>query len=85
MNPELQYKFEKQMMDSDIITDRRLFNKDTKGCYNIDVVWWMYRVWVNQEARIEKLLTTHKAQTEESFMCGYTEAEYDFKYKFKKG
>ena len=33
MNPELQYKFEKQMMDSDIITDRRLFNKDTKGSY----------------------------------------------------
>ena len=81
MNPELQYKFEKQMMGSDIITDRRLFNKDTKGFYEVIVINWMYRVWVNQEARIEKLLIKHQAQTEESFMCGYTEAEYDFKYK----
>ena len=64
-------------MESDIITDHRLFNKDTKGCYNINVVWWMYRVWVNQEAKIENLLSKHKTQVEESFMCGYTEAEFD--------
>ena len=84
VNPELQHKFEKQMMTNGIVKDRKMFNKNTKGIYEFDLIYWMYRVWVSQEARIETLQLQHKSQIEESFMCGYTEAEYDFKYKNKE-
>ena len=84
MNPELQHKFEQQMIDAKIVTDRKLFNKDSKGIYEFDLIYWMYRVWVSQEARIETLQVQHKSQIEESFMCGYTEAEYDFKCRVKE-
>lgn len=83
MNLDLQHKFEKQMLEAGITEDRRVFNKDSKGRYIRDEVWWMYRVWINQEARIEKLLMQHKKEVEESFMCGYTEAEFDL-MKLKK-
>ena len=84
MNPELQHKFEKQMMTKGIVKDRKMFNKNTKGIYEFDLIYWMYRVWVSQEARIETLQIQHKSQIEESFVCGYTEAEYDFKYRVKE-
>ena len=84
MNPELQHKFEKQMMTNGIIKDRKMFNKNTKGIYESDLIYWMYRAWVIQEARIETLQVQHKSQIEESFMCGYTEAEYDFKCRVKE-
>ena len=84
MNPHLQHKFETQMLEAGIITDRQLFNKDTKGIYTYQEVYWMYRVWVYQESRIEKLMTKHQREVEESFMCGYTEAEYDLKCKVKE-
>lgn len=81
MNLDLQHRFEKQMLEAGITEDRRVFNKDSKGRYIRDEVWWMYRVWINQEARVEKLLMQHKKEVEESFMCGYTDAEYDFMKK----
>ena len=84
VNPELQHKFEKQMMTNGIVKDRKMFNKNTKGIYEFDLIYWMYRVWVSQEDRIETLQVQHKSQIEESFMCGYTEAEYDFKYRVKE-
>lgn len=84
MTSELQHKFEQQMIDAKIVTDRKLFNKDSKGVYKYQEVFWMYRVWLHQEAKIETLLAKYKREVEESFMCGYTEAEYDFKYRVKE-
>ena len=84
MNPDLQYKFEKQMVDAKITSDRRIFNKDSKGIYTHQEVRWMYFVWINQEAKIEKLKDKHAKQLEESYMCGYTEAEYDFMKRNKE-
>lgn len=84
MNPELQHKFEQQMLESKIITDRELFNKDSKGVYKYQEVFWTYRVWVHQEAKIETLLAKYKREVEESFMCGYTEAEFDLMKKIKE-
>lgn len=81
MNHLLQAKFEKQMLDVKIIKDRKLFNKDSEGIYIYQNTWWMYRVWVYQEAKIEAKDTKHAKQLEESFMCGYTECEYDFKFR----
>ena len=84
MNPDLQYKFEKQMLEKGFTKDHRVFNKNSKGVYINDNVWWMYRVWISQEAVIETLISKHQREVEESYMCGYTEAEYDFKYKAKE-
>ena len=84
MNPDLQYKFEKQMLEKEIVKDRKVFNKNPKGIYTNDNVWWMYRVWISQEAVIETLISKHKREVEESYMCGYTDAEYDFMKRSKE-
>ena len=78
MNPELQYKFEKELTEHNIVEGRKLFNKDNKGVYEYPEVLFMYRVWVMKEAEIERLKTKHTGEVEENFMLGYTDAEYDY-------
>lgn len=78
MNPELQYKFEKELTEHNIVEGRKLFNKDSKGVYEYQEVFFMYRVWIMKEAEIERLDARHKREVEENFMLGYTDAEYDY-------
>jgi hypothetical protein len=79
MNPELQLIFEKEVMDCNITDDRTLFNKDKKGVYLNHAVFFMYRIWVLKQAEIEGLKESYERKLEETFMCGYTEAEFDFR------
>lgn len=81
MNPKLQHKFEMQLLDHGITKDRRIFNKDNIGGYINQEVLWMYRVWIMQEANIERLTNMYKSKVEESFILGYYEAQHDFKTK----
>lgn len=83
MNPELQYKFETQMLSSGITNDRRIFNVDSKGIYIRTDVWWMYRVWTMQEAKIETLINMYEKKVEESLKLGYVDAENDFRLRGK--
>ena len=80
MNQKLQSKFEKKLFELKLIKDRRVLNKDYKGIYTNDTTWMMYRIWINREAKLEKL----KKKLDESFMCGYTEAESKFLPIIKK-
>lgn len=81
MNPELQHRFETQLLEKGITKDRRIFNKDERGVYTGDLTWWMYRVWIMQEAKIEELTNMYEKKVEESFMLGYTDAENDFRLR----
>lgn len=74
MNQNLQSRFEKEVLEKGFLKDRSYFNKDKDGIYTNTNVWWMYRMWVVKEVQINKL----EKRIEESFICGYTEAEYDF-------
>lgn len=79
MNRELQFRFEEQMLENNIVKDLKLFNKHSDGVYKHDLIWHMYRVWVNQEAKYEVIICKLEKQIEESFMLGYTDAENDFR------
>lgn len=81
MNPELQHKFETQILEKGFTTDRRIFNKDKKGIYTNEITWWMYRVWVSKEVEINVLIEKHKRDVEECFQLGYTGAENDYRLR----
>lgn len=78
MNPELQHRFETMVLDKGITSDRRIFDKHKDGVYKNETVFFMYRIWVAQEAIIEVLTERNIKDKEEMFMLGYTEAEYDY-------